>query len=130
MGGLLNGALDWRRPARVRLPWLTAGLAVPLALAGTAPGPWTLAAVMACAGAFVAPALTTAYLLAEETAPEDARTRAGAWVNAAANAGSSGGAAVAGAMAGHLPLTVCFALSGASALVAGAAAGAKKAGGA
>lgn len=116
VGGLLNGAVDWRRPARARLPWLTAGLGAVLGLAGLAPGLWTLAAVMACAGAFVAPALTTAYLLAEETAPQDARTRAGAWVNAAVNAGSSGGAALAGLLVGRVSVAACFALAGGVAL--------------
>ncbi|MFF3875668.1 MFS transporter [Streptomyces sp. NPDC001978] len=130
VGGLVNGAIDWRRSARVRLSWFTAGLCVPLALAGTAPGPWTLAGVMACAGAFVAPALTTAYLLAEETATEESRTRAGAWVNAAVNAGSSGGAVVAGLLVGRLPIAVCFMLAGVVALVTGAAAGRVTAGGA
>ncbi|MCF3133784.1 MFS transporter [Streptomyces olivochromogenes] len=113
VGGLLNGAVNWRRSAGARLPWLTAGLGVALALAGLAPGPWTLAAAMACAGVFVAPTLTTAYLLAEETADEGARTRAGAWVNAAVNAGTSAGSVAAGTLIGRLPLWGCFALAGA-----------------
>lgn len=111
-GGLLNGAVDWRTPARVRLSWSAAGLGLLVAAAGLAPGLWTLMAAMACAGAFLAPALTTAYLLADEAAPAGARTRAGAWVNTAVNAGSSGGALAAGLLVGRLPLGVCFAVAG------------------
>lgn len=116
-GGLLNGAIAWRTPARDRLPWLMAGAGVTLSLAGLAPGPWTLAAAMTCAGAFVAPTLTTAYLLAEETAQEATRTRAGAWVNAAVNAGSSTGSVTAGLLIGRVPLWGCFVLAGAVAVV-------------
>ncbi|MEU9455751.1 MFS transporter [Streptomyces sp. NPDC048277] len=116
VGGLLNGAVEWRRPAGERLAWLTVGLGVALAAAGLAPGLWTLAGAMAVAGVFVAPTLTTAYLLADETAAEGERTRAGAWVNAAVNAGSSGGSVVAGLLVGRLSVGVCFALAGGVAL--------------
>jgi len=56
--------------------------------------------VVGVAGLFVAPAMTTAYLLAEESATPGFRTRAGAWVNTAFNAGSSIGMAAIG----RLPL--------------------------
>ncbi|NNN35733.1 MFS transporter [Streptomyces sp. S3(2020)] len=118
VGGLLNGAVDWRMPARVRLPLLCAGLGLTLAAAGTAPGTGTLALAAALAGAFVAPALTTAYLIADEAAPPGFRTQAGAWVNTAVNAGSSTGAATAGLLVERLPLGVCFAAAGAVAMVA------------
>ncbi|MFB7497088.1 MFS transporter [Streptomyces sp. NPDC056161] len=112
LGGLLNGAVDWRAPARVRLPWCAAGLGGVVAAAGLAPGLVTLTAAMACAGVFIAPALTTAYLLADETAAAGHRTRAGAWVNTAVNAGSSSGAPLAGLLVGRLPLGMCFLLTG------------------
>ncbi|MGY4981482.1 MFS transporter [Streptomyces sp. 900105755] len=117
VGGLLNGAVEWRRPAGQRLAWLAVGLGTVLAAAGLAPGVWTLAVAMAVTGLFVAPTLTTAYLLADETAAEGERTRAGAWVNAAVNAGSSAGSVVAGVLAGRVPVTVCFALAGGVAVV-------------
>ncbi|MDH6219854.1 MFS transporter [Streptomyces pseudovenezuelae] len=116
VGGLLNGAVDWRTPARVRLPRLAVGLGLALAAAGLAPGLWTLAAAVACAGVFVAPALTTAYLLADETAAPGARTRAGAWINTGVNAGSSGGAMAAGLLIGRLPLGACFVVAGVAVL--------------
>ncbi|MFJ9567054.1 MFS transporter [Streptomyces fuscichromogenes] len=118
VGGLLNGAVEWRRPAGERLAWLLLGLGAALGAAGLAPGVWTLAGAMTVAGACVAPTLTTAYLLADGTAAEGARARAGAWVNAAVNSGSSGGSVVAGLLVGSVPLWVCFALSGGVAVVA------------
>jgi MFS family permease len=118
VGGLLNGAVNWRTSARVRLPLLAVGLALALAAAGLAPGLVTLSAAVAVAGLFVAPALTTSYLLADEAAPSGFRTQAGAWVNTAVNAGSSVGAAAVGLLVGRLPLALCFAASGAVALVA------------
>ncbi|MEU9243025.1 MFS transporter [Streptomyces sp. NPDC048385] len=121
VGGLLNGAVEWRRPAGERLAWLAVGLGVALGAAGFAPGMWTLGGAMAVAGAFVAPTLTTAYLLADETAAEGERTRAGAWVNAAVNAGSAGGSVVAGLLVGRLSVGACFALAGCVALVSAAA---------
>ncbi|MFI2414686.1 MFS transporter [Streptomyces sp. NPDC018947] len=123
-GGLLNGAVTWSSPTRARLPFLAAGLGLCLAAAGLAPGVGTLVAAVACAGVFVAPALTTAYLIADESVAPEFRNRAGAWVNTAVNAGSSAGAAAVGLLVERLPLPVCFAVSGAvaaaTALVPGA----------
>jgi MFS family permease len=122
LGGLAGGAVRWRVPARVRLCRFAAAFGLVLAVAGLAPGLWTLSAVLAVAGAFIAPALTTAYLLADETATEDTRIRAGAWVNTGVNAGSSAGALAAGLLIGRLPLPLCFALAGATTLATAAAA--------
>ncbi|WP_329221092.1 MFS transporter [Streptomyces sp. NBC_01485] len=121
VGGLLNGAVAWRTPAGARLPLLTAGLGLTLCGAGLAPGLGTLAVAVAAAGFFVSPAITTAYLIADETAAPEARVRAGAWVNTAVNAGSTAGTAVAGALAGRLPVGVCFAVTGAVVLATAAA---------
>ncbi|GHE09871.1 MFS transporter [Streptomyces alanosinicus] len=115
VGGLVNGAVRWRAPARVRLSGFAVGLGLVIAVAGLAPGIWTLTAAMACAGAFIAPALTTAYLLAAETAAEGSGTQAGAWVNTGVNAGSSAGVMVTGVLIGRMPLGVCFLLAGAAA---------------
>ncbi|MDQ1048658.1 MFS transporter [Streptomyces sp. V4I2] len=112
VGGLLNGAVDWRTPARVRLSFLAAGLGVTLGVAGLAPDVATLAGAAACAGLFVAPALTTAYLIADDAAPAGFRTQAGAWVNTSVNAGSSAGAATMGVLVERLPLGVCFVVAG------------------
>ncbi|MFI2201754.1 MFS transporter [Streptomyces sp. NPDC020192] len=117
VGGLANGAVRWRAPARVRLCWFAAGLGLAIATGALAPGLWTLTAVMACAGAFIAPLLTTAYLLADESAAPGARTQAGAWVNTGVNAGSSTGVLLTGLLIGRVPLGVCFVLAGGVALI-------------
>ncbi|WP_405869306.1 MULTISPECIES: MFS transporter [unclassified Streptomyces] len=121
VGGLLNGAVTWGSSAVVRLPLLIAGLGLALLGAGLVPGLATLAVVVAVAGFFVSPALTTAYLIADEAAAPEARVQAGAWVNTAVNAGSTGGAAAAGALAGRLPTGWCFAATGAVVLLTAAA---------
>ncbi|GGY91894.1 MFS transporter [Streptomyces geysiriensis] len=118
VGGLLNGAVAWSSSARARLPFLAVGLGLCLAAAGLAPGVITLAVAVACAGLFVAPALTTAYLIADESAAPGFRTRAGAWCNTAVNAGLSAGAGAVGLLVERLPLPVCFAVSGAVAVAA------------
>ncbi|MFE4829655.1 MFS transporter [Streptomyces sp. NPDC056672] len=111
VGGLVNGAVTWRLPARPRLSLLCAVLGLALAAAGLAPNVYVLGAAVTVAGLFVAPALTTAYLIADETAAPGARTQAGAWVNTAVNAGMSGGTAAVGVLVGRLPLALCFALA-------------------
>lgn len=111
VGGLAYGAVSWRMPRRVRLGALGTALGVSLVAAGVSPNVYVLAAAVAAAGLFVAPALTTAYLIADESVGEGSRTQAGAWVNTAVNAGSSGGTAAVGLLVGRLPLAVCFTLA-------------------
>ncbi|MBK3626771.1 MFS transporter [Streptomyces sp. MBT49] len=128
VGGLLNGAVSWRAPATARLPLITAGLGLALCGAGLAPGIGTLTVAVTAAGFFVSPAITTAYLLADEAAAPQARVRAGAWVNTAVNAGSTAGAAIAGALAGRLPVGLCFAVTGAVVLATAAAVAVRRVG--
>ncbi|WP_108989599.1 MFS transporter [Streptomyces coelicoflavus] len=118
VGGLVNGAVAWNSPTRARLPFFAVGLGLCLAAAGLAPGLGTLIPAVMCAGLFVAPALTTAYLIADEGAAPGFRVRAGAWCNTAVNAGGSAGAAAVGLLVERLPLPVCFAVSGAVAAAA------------
>ncbi|MFE2300381.1 MFS transporter [Streptomyces sp. NPDC059445] len=118
LGGLLNGAVDWRAAPGVRLPLLAGALGLALLGAGLAQSLGALAVAVACAGFFVAPALTTSYLMADAAAPPGFRTQAGAWVNTAVNAGGSVGTAGAGLLVGRLPLGLCFAVSGAAAMAA------------
>jgi MFS family permease len=118
VGGLANGAVTWRSPAGLRLALLVFGLGLALLGAGLAPGLGTLAAAMAVAGLFVAPVITTAYLIADESAAPEARVQAGAWVNTAVNAGGTAGTAVAGVLVGRLSTGWCFAVTGAVTLLA------------
>lgn len=117
VGGLAYGALTWRGPARARLPVLGASLGLAIAAAGLSPDLFVLIATVGVVGLFVAPALTTAYLAADEAARPDQRIRAGTWVNTAFNAGSSAGTAAVGVFVDRIPLALCFVLAGASALL-------------
>jgi MFS family permease len=120
VGGLAYGAVSWRASNRARLPLPAVGLGVTLAVAGLSPDVYVLAGVVAVAGLFVAPALTTAYLVADESVAEGVRTRAGAWVNTAVNAGSSVGAAAVGLLVDRLSSAVCFAVAAVPALLCAA----------
>jgi predicted MFS family arabinose efflux permease len=121
VGGLLYGAVTWRSSARVRLPLQAAGLGLALCLAAPAGGLVVLAVAVAVAGLFVGPLITTAYLIADESAAPEARVQAGAWVNTAVNAGITAGAALAGVLVGRLSPGVCFAATGAVVLLTAAA---------
>ncbi|MFJ5921612.1 MFS transporter [Kitasatospora sp. NPDC092948] len=122
VGGLALGAVNWRAAAGNRLTALTAALGAALALAALAPSLPVLAVIAAFAGLAVAPTLTTAYLLTDEIAPPEQRTRAGAWVNTAFNAGSSVSTALVGLLVSRIPLTVCLLLAAIPVLAALAAA--------
>jgi predicted MFS family arabinose efflux permease len=122
VGGLAYGARAWRAPLRVRLPLLAVGLGATQAAAGLAPAPLVLVFAVAAVGVWVAPTLTSAYLAADEAAPENARTRAGTWVNSAFNAGNAAGTAAIGLAVGRWPLTACFVAAAAVPLAAGTAA--------
>ncbi|MEV8589210.1 MFS transporter [Streptomyces sp. NPDC051180] len=120
VGGLVHGAVSWRLPTAVRLSLLALGLGGVLAVAGLSPHPYALVGWVAIGGLFLAPAITSAYLLADESAGPERRARAGAWVNTAFNAGSTGATAGAGLLVGRLPLPVCFALAALPAVLAAA----------
>ncbi|MFF0427916.1 MFS transporter [Streptomyces sp. NPDC004520] len=117
VGGLVLGTVDLRIPTAVRLSLLALGLGAVLAAAGLSPHPYALVGWVALGGLFLAPALTSAYLLADESAGPGRRTRAGAWVNTAFNAGGTAAAAAAGLLVGRLPLALCFALMALPAVV-------------
>ncbi|MFI5983619.1 MFS transporter [Streptomyces sp. NPDC051555] len=117
LGGLAYGAVGWRLPGRQRLVLIATGLAVSLAAAGWAPNTYVLAVLAALAGVFIAPAITTAYLIADESVGAAHRIRAGAWINTALNAGTAGGAAAIGLLVGRLPVAGCFVWSGALVLL-------------
>ncbi|MEU6438822.1 MFS transporter [Streptomyces sp. NPDC047046] len=120
MGGLAFGRVAPSAAARAQLAVCAVALACLIAACGAAPGPFTLTLGVAAAGVFLAPAMTTAYLAAEDQAPPGASTRAGTWLNTGFNAGSTVGATLAGLAADHLPLGLCFVLAGAPVLVAAA----------
>jgi MFS family permease len=120
VGGLAHGAITWRIPPERRLPLIALGLGLTLAAAGLSPNLYALAAAATIAGLFVAPAITTAYLLADAAATSKTRTKNGAWVNTTLNAGTSLGTAGTGLLIGHLPLPWCFTLAAIPILVSAA----------
>lgn len=117
VGGIAYGARAWRLSGRARLPLLAIGLGSALSVTGFAPNLYAMALGLGIAGLFVAPALATAYLIADESAPACARTQAGTWVNSAFNAGSTGGTASAGLLLGGVPPALCFGLAAIPALL-------------
>lgn len=121
IGGLVYGAVPWRAPIRLRLALLAAAMGLTLAAMGLSPHPCMLIGWAAIGGLFVAPALTTAYLIADECADPTGRTRASAWVNTSFNAGSAGATAATGLLVGRLPLPVCFALAATPVVLSAAA---------
>ncbi|MET9879396.1 MFS transporter [Actinacidiphila glaucinigra] len=122
VGGLVHGSVRWRASSRFRLSSSALALGLVLAVAGLSPHPQVLVVWVALGGLFVAPAITTAYLIADECARPGARTKAGAWVNTAFNAGSTGGTAAAGLLVGRMPLAVCFAVAAAPVVLSAATA--------
>ncbi|MFH8371536.1 MFS transporter [Streptomyces sp. NPDC018031] len=108
-GGLAYGTRVLKGPTGPRLALLGLALALALAVTGLAPGLLLLAVGIGTVGICVAPALTTAYLAADEAAAPHNRVRAGTWVNTAFTVGTSAGTASVGLLAGHLPLSACFA---------------------
>ncbi len=116
-GGLAYGARRWQVSRHVRLTVLVSAVGLCVALAGQSPDIAVLVAVAGFTGLFVSPALTTAYLIADEAAAHNARTEAGAWVNTAYNAGNSAGTAGIGLLVDRLPLAACFAIAAVTALL-------------
>ncbi|MCP2342853.1 MFS transporter [Actinomadura rupiterrae] len=117
-GGLAYGAVTWRMSPGTRLPLLAVPMALALALGGLAPNVPVLIAVVSVFGLFIAPVLTTGYLVAEAAAPPQRRTGVASWVNTAFNAGSSLGSAGVGALTAVLPLSLCFAMAAVPVLLA------------
>ncbi|CAL9585367.1 hypothetical protein SUDANB121_05145 [Nocardiopsis dassonvillei] len=96
VGGLIYGAVVWRRSPRTRLVALGLGVGAATALASAAPGPLALCALLFAASVLATPAITTAYLAADGAAGPGWAVRAGTWANTAFNAGASSGGAAAG----------------------------------
>lgn len=120
VGGLVYGARNWRATPLVRLSLLAVALSIAAAAAGLSVNIVVLSVLVGVAGLFVSPALTTAYLAADEAARPEGRTQAGAWVNSGFNIGDSAGAAGLGPLITLLPLALCFVIAGAPAALAAA----------
>lgn len=117
VGGLLYGGFRWQVSLQARLLFLTLALSLFVILAGQSPDIYVLVAVVGAAGLFVAPTLTSVYLIADEAAAPGARAEAGAWVNTAYNVGNSAGIAGIGLLISRLPLAACFTVAAAATLL-------------
>jgi MFS family permease len=101
LAGLAYGAVDWRSPLRRRFPVTVAGLAAGVALLPLAGGLVWLGALLALAGAAVAPMLITAFTLVEGIVPTPRLTEGLTWATLSVNLSYAGSTAVAGAVIGH-----------------------------
>ena len=115
VGGLLYGQKLWRQPPVVRLLVLGAALSLTSATLAGAQHVLVLGVLLTALGLFLAPALVTGYLLADELSPAGARTEASSWINTASNAGAAIGAAMAGVLVDHVSTTAAFAAGAAAA---------------
>lgn len=109
-GGLLYGRRNWRPPPSVRLLALAAALSTTSAALAAAQHVLVLGALLITLGCFLAPALITGYLLADDLSPAAVRTEASSWVNTASNAGAAASAAVAGVLVDRVDTTAAFAV--------------------
>ena len=98
IGGLLYGQRVWRASLGVRLLVTGTTMSVLCAALALLSGLLALAAVLALVGFFLAPALITGYLSADELTAAEVRTEASSWINTAVNAGAAGAAIVVGAV--------------------------------
>ncbi|TFD93466.1 MFS transporter [Cryobacterium lactosi] len=98
IGGLFYGQRVWRASLGVRLVVTGTTMSLLCAALALLPGLLALAIVLAAVGFFLAPALITGYLSADELTAAEVRTEASSWINTAVNAGAAGAAIVVGAV--------------------------------
>ncbi|MFT2753273.1 MFS transporter [Clavibacter sp. Sh2088] len=127
VGGLAYGTRAWRVPVRIRLVALVAAMLVATAVLGAvaaripaAPDALALlllGAALVPVGLFLAPAMVSGYLLADERTAPSVRTEASAWVNTAVNTGVALAAAAVGAVVDAAGPVAGIAVGGVAALV-------------
>jgi len=119
-GGLAFGALNVRgRPLR-QFAVTAAALGAGYALGSLAGSAVVLGVTLACAGLFLAPAITLEYTVADEVADPAVMTESFALLNAMGQAGSATGSVLAGFAGQHGHGRGGFLVAGAMALGAGA----------
>lgn len=121
-GGIAYGHLGWRAGLGARLFGCAIGIGL-VTLAGALTAALGLVAfgvTAAIAGFFLAPALITGYLAADDMAPEHSRTEASAWMNTALNLGASVATAGAGIVVSGPGAWVALIAAGVLALIAAA----------
>lgn len=96
LGGFAYGGLHLSTPPERLLPRVLAIMVIPLALHTLTMNPWLLGVLAFCAGALIAPALTSVMLLISKHAPERYATEAFTWSSTCILGGLGIGATVAG----------------------------------
>jgi MFS family permease len=118
-GGVMAARLGGGARTGAGLALMLAALAIGhLALAAAAGSAVTLAAVLALAGATIAPTYATIYAMVDHAAPAGTVTEAFAWLETAVAVGASIGAASAGVVADAAGPAAAFAVAGAAGAVA------------
>jgi MFS family permease len=111
-GSVVGGVILTRSGARLRLAPLLAGLAAGHMALAAGGNVWLLAALIALAGATIAPTFATVFGLVDAVAPAGTVTEAFAWLTTAGAVGSALGAAVAGSLADAAGPGSVFVLAG------------------
>jgi predicted MFS family arabinose efflux permease len=123
-GSVAGGLVLVRSRRTPRLAPLLLALALSHAALALGGGVSSLAALLALAGATIAPTYATAFGRVDRAAPQGTATEAFAWLNTAVASGSAAGAALAGALADGAGAPAVFILAGAAGIAAaGIAAG-------
>ena len=117
-GSVAGGIVLVRSRKAPRLAPLLLALAVSHAALALGSGVISLAALLALAGATIAPTYATAFGRVDRAAPQGTATEAFAWLNTAVASGSAAGAALAGALADTAGASAVFVLAGVAGLAA------------
>jgi MFS family permease len=96
LGGFAYGGLHLATPPERLLPRVLAIMVIPLALHTLTLNPWLLGVLAFCAGALIAPALTSVMLVISKHAPEHYATEAFTWSSTCILGGLGIGATIAG----------------------------------
>jgi MFS family permease len=118
IGGLVVARVGAPEDAPRRLAWLLAAWGVAHAALALGTGAWSLALLLALAGAAIAPTIVCANGMLDGLAPPGTLTEAFTWTTAGMTAGVALGAALAGAIVDSSDPSLAFALLGGGGVLA------------
>jgi MFS family permease len=116
-GGLLYGAITWRRPLSAVYVWLSALLPLGFLPALLAPSIPAMTFLIMSAGLLIAPQTAACNQLIGDVAPAGAVTEAYAWPVTATLVGFAPGTAIGGALVQHASWRWCFVAAALTALL-------------
>jgi MFS family permease len=117
LGGLVYGAINWRRPPSSVYIWLSALLPLGFLPALGAPSIAAMAILIPAAGLLIAPQAAACNQLIGNVAPVGAVTEAYAWPVTATLVGFAPGTAIGGALVEHAGWEWCFVAAALTALL-------------